>query len=238
MPNRDGILQITESLQQYDDLGAIHIVSHGDVGELSLGSSKLNQNTLNNYLDSLTSWTHAITETADILLYGCNVAGDPTGEEFVESLSQYTAADILASTDLTGSAELGGDWDLEFSFGEIDAQLAFKAEVKTNYEQILYDSFSFSPPPGGFNNNFGSDSGFDDFVIDDRFTLDPYDPLDYDLDFDFGLDNFDGYSDFDNDSDSGFDLDNYDFSNPQINSDVLDFTPAKINFNPTDLDII
>ncbi|MEM8723512.1 MAG: DUF4347 domain-containing protein [Cyanobacteria bacterium P01_G01_bin.39] len=110
---RDGILQITESLQEYDNLAAIHIASHGDVGQLSLGNSKLNQDNLNYYRDSLISWSGSMTGNADILLYGCNVAGDPTGREFVESLSQYTQADILASTDLTGSADLGGDWDLE-----------------------------------------------------------------------------------------------------------------------------
>ncbi|MEL6439459.1 MAG: DUF4347 domain-containing protein [Cyanobacteria bacterium J06621_8] len=46
---RDGIIQITESLQQYQNLSAIHIVSHGDVGELSLGDSLLNYDSLNYY---------------------------------------------------------------------------------------------------------------------------------------------------------------------------------------------
>ncbi len=40
-PQDDGIVQITESLKQHNDLDEIHIVSHGDIGELSLGNSKL-----------------------------------------------------------------------------------------------------------------------------------------------------------------------------------------------------
>lgn len=139
---RDGIIQITESLQQYDDLNAIHIASHGDIGELSLGNSKLNQNTLKNYADDLISWRDSIAEHGDLLLYGCNVGGDISGVEFVEDLSQYTAADILASTDLTGSNDLGGDWDLEFAVGDINTNLAFKEEVIENYEYVLNDFFN------------------------------------------------------------------------------------------------
>ncbi|MEM8718332.1 MAG: DUF4347 domain-containing protein [Cyanobacteria bacterium P01_G01_bin.39] len=136
---RDGIEQITESLQQYDDLAAVHIASHGSVGQLSLGNSKLNQDNLNSYQDSVTNWADALIETGDILLYGCNVAADPTGTEFIDSLSQYTQADILASTDLTGSADLNGDWDLEYATGEIDAQLAWSAENNQNYQHVLND---------------------------------------------------------------------------------------------------
>ncbi len=43
---RDGIFQITNYLSQYDDLNAVHIVSHGSAGQLFLGNTKLNQDTL------------------------------------------------------------------------------------------------------------------------------------------------------------------------------------------------
>ena len=142
---RDGIVQITESLQQYDDLNAIHIVSHGDIGELSLGNSKLNQNTLNNYADDLINWGNSIGDRGDILLYGCNVGGDISGAKFVENLAQYTTADILASTDLTGSTHLGGDWDLEFAVGDINTNLAFKAEITQDYQYVLNDFFNNIP---------------------------------------------------------------------------------------------
>ena len=138
-PQRDGIVQITESLKQHNDLDGIHIISHGDIGELSLGNSKLNQNTLSNYGDELTSWADSLANHGDILLYGCNVAADVAGAEFVKDLSQYTTADILASNNLTGSIELGGDWDLEYAVGDIEAELAFNIQVNQNYTQVLND---------------------------------------------------------------------------------------------------
>ncbi|MBQ4783340.1 DUF4347 domain-containing protein, partial [Pectobacterium versatile] len=51
----------------------------------------------------------ALTESGDLLLYGCEVA-QSSGQSFVSLLAQITGADIAASNDTTG---LGGDWDLE-----------------------------------------------------------------------------------------------------------------------------
>ena len=144
-------------MQQYDDLDAIHIVSHGDVGELSLGSTKLNKNTLNSYANGLITWRDFIADNGDILLYGCSIAESAVGEEFVEDLSQYTAADILASVDLTGSEDLGGDWDLEFAIGDIEEDLAFDAEIKSSYQHTLVDAeFTVisTRPDDGFNDRF------------------------------------------------------------------------------------
>ena len=62
-----------------------------------------------------------MTEDADLLLYGCNLAGNSEGEEFVAVLSTMTGADVAASTDLTGHETLGGDWDLEYQTGLIEA---------------------------------------------------------------------------------------------------------------------
>jgi len=85
---RDGVVQITDSISKYGSLDAVHIVSHGDAGKLFLGNTELNQNALNQYEDILTSWGDFIEEDGDILLYGCDVAADLAGAEFVKNLSE------------------------------------------------------------------------------------------------------------------------------------------------------
>ncbi|MGL6344723.1 MAG: DUF4347 domain-containing protein, partial [Waterburya sp.] len=134
---QDGIVQITDYLSQYNSLEAIHVISHGEAGKLFLGNTELNQTTLSKYADLLTGWSNSFTKDADILLYGCNVAADLAGTEFVSNLSGYTNADISASTDLTGTKDLGGDWDIEYTVGDIEAELAFNAEVNQNYKHVL-----------------------------------------------------------------------------------------------------
>lgn len=48
-----------------------------------------------------------------------------------------TGADVAASTDLTGSALLGGDWTLEASAGSIETTVPFAADVLTRWQGTL-----------------------------------------------------------------------------------------------------
>ena len=89
------------------------------------------------YADELTQWQSALNDEADILLYGCNVAAGAAGQAFVTQLHQLTGADIAASTDLTGTAALGGDWQLEYTQGQIETELAVEASVLETYGATL-----------------------------------------------------------------------------------------------------
>ncbi|MFZ2724938.1 MAG: DUF4347 domain-containing protein, partial [Methylococcaceae bacterium] len=140
-PNKDGLLQIAKALQNRHDLDAIHIVSHGSSGGLSLGSSLLNSNNLSFYSNALTTIRSALTENGDILLYGCNIAQGETGLNFINNLAQLTAADIAASTNLTGNSALGGDWLLEQSTGTIEATAPFNSAILSDYSGVLSDDF-------------------------------------------------------------------------------------------------
>ncbi|MBD1918191.1 MULTISPECIES: DUF4347 domain-containing protein [Cyanophyceae] len=131
---QNGITQITNALELFSGLESIHIISHGEAGGLTLGSTDLNNNTLDSYGSYLTQWQKAMTSTADILLYGCNVGFSPSGKNFVDRLSQWTKADIAASDDITGSA---GDWDFELVTGSIEATLAVGAEAQASYASNL-----------------------------------------------------------------------------------------------------
>ncbi|MDZ4293292.1 MAG: tandem-95 repeat protein, partial [Hydrogenophaga sp.] len=120
-PDRDGVEQIAEILRDREGVDAIHIVSHGADGQLFLGSGTLNTATLANaYGDEMDVIAAALSDDADILIYGCDVASTEAGVELMQGLSDATGADVAASTDATGAAELGGDWVLEAQGGQID----------------------------------------------------------------------------------------------------------------------
>jgi glucose/arabinose dehydrogenase len=118
--NLDGVAQITDTLSQRSDINSVHVFSHGSSGDILLGSSHLNLGNLQSYSDSLNRWQNALTENADILLYGCDVGAEIGGLEFVKQLSQMSGADIAASSNTTGSTVLGGDWELEVKAGTIE----------------------------------------------------------------------------------------------------------------------
>jgi len=134
---RDGVEQITESLQNYDRLESIHLISHGREGAIALGSTELSSTNLKRYRDGLQSWSAALTSDADILIYGCNVAAGATGTAFIDRLSQLTTADVAASKDLTGRSSLGGDWELEIATGQIEAQIAIAPQSQNTYSSVL-----------------------------------------------------------------------------------------------------
>ncbi|WP_251955889.1 DUF4347 domain-containing protein [Nostoc commune] len=133
--NKDGVEQITQALQG-GKYKSVHIVSHGSTGSLQLGYTQLNSNNLNYYTNQLQQWRNYLSDDADILLYGCDVANGE-GTEFVEQISQITGANVAASTDKTGSKALGGNWDFEFKIGKIESSLAFKTHVIQTYDYVL-----------------------------------------------------------------------------------------------------
>jgi hypothetical protein len=136
-PSQDELTQITQVLSGLSDIRSLSIFSHGSDGHLQLGSTDLNLNNLGNYADALTNWRGALTEDADILLYGCNVAASKAGQDFVQQIDQLTGADVGASKDLTGSASVGGNWNLEFSTGAIETPKILPSWVQEGYNHTL-----------------------------------------------------------------------------------------------------
>ena len=137
---KDGIQQISDTLEGDTKYEAIHILSHASDGKISLGNTELSGDNLTNYANQLTNWQNALNEEADILLYGCRVAETETGVEFVKYLSQLTEADIAASTDDTGHIDFYGDWDLEYQTGSIDTKIAFSTEIQESWHDIAIAS--------------------------------------------------------------------------------------------------
>jgi hypothetical protein len=133
---RDGIEQITAALHGHAELDAIHIVSHGTEGAVQLGSTWLDGSSLETQASAIASWGDALANDADLLFYGCDLASDG-GAAFVDSMADLTGADVAASTDPTGAATLGGDWELEYAAGGIETQVAFGAELQQSWAQVL-----------------------------------------------------------------------------------------------------
>jgi len=113
----DGLQQIVSALAGRTGIDALHIVSHGAAGALNFGALTLDQSTLADHTAQLQAIGSSLTPNGDILLYGCATGA---ASSFVEQLAIATGADVAASNDSTGSAALGGDWDLEVTSGSIE----------------------------------------------------------------------------------------------------------------------
>lgn len=123
---KDGLAQIADYLENHshasggETFNAIHLLSHGNAGEVQLGSITLDSANLASEAPTLAKIHNLLAPGADLLLYGCDVAQGARGSAFVTQLAKVSGLDVAASTNLTGGKT--GDWVLETTAGKIQAQ--------------------------------------------------------------------------------------------------------------------
>ncbi|MGF2014138.1 DUF4347 domain-containing protein, partial [Nostoc sp. DedVER01b] len=160
-PEVDGVMQITQTLQNQPQIGTIHLVAHGSPGCLCLGNAQLSLKTLESYAPELRTWREAMSQQGQMLLYGCHLAAGEMGAEFVQKLHQLTGVKIAASTTAIGNAADGGNWELdvrlERAASEVKTELplAFRTEAMAAYAGVLNTTPSSSTEsfPFDFNRN-------------------------------------------------------------------------------------
>ena len=117
----DGLEALRDYLGGRPALSAIHLIGHGSAGALTLGTARLDGESLAQYRSTLAQIGAGLQETGDLLIYGCDVARGVQGQAFLQQLANLTQADLAASDDLTGPSALGGDGQLEFVVGSVEA---------------------------------------------------------------------------------------------------------------------
>ena len=135
--DRDGLEQLDEIISSFEQIDALHLISHGNDGEVELGNATVDLATLLANADTLSDWQDNFSGDADVLIYGCDLAATAEGENFATTLAQLTRTDVAASDDRTGSAALGGDWQLEFATGEITSKLVFSPEFQQQFTNVF-----------------------------------------------------------------------------------------------------
>ncbi len=136
-PDQNGIDLIGRTLARHQAITAVHLISHGQAGEITLGNTMLNPTQLATHADTIAGWREALSNNADWLIYGCNLTATDEGERFIDEFARLTGADVAASDDLTGNAAKGGDWDLEYATGTIESQIAVSQAAQLSWNQVL-----------------------------------------------------------------------------------------------------
>ena len=117
-PGTDAVALISAHLAKKRDLSAIRIISHGNDGYIVLNGNIIDSEYLAENSGQISSWSNSLSENADIMLYGCNVAESGEGREFVDNFADLTGADIAAATFATGGVE--ANWQLDYHTGAIE----------------------------------------------------------------------------------------------------------------------
>ncbi|AMK78524.1 MULTISPECIES: Ig-like domain-containing protein [Methylomonas] len=129
--------QIANAVQERENLAAIHIFSHGNDGELTLGGQLFTQYNLDDFQAELSRIGASLRTDGDMLLYGCNLASHADGLALTQVLANLTGADVAASNNATGNLRYGADWQLEQTVGVVESQSAVSPEAIDAYQGRL-----------------------------------------------------------------------------------------------------
>lgn len=144
-PNQDililqqgnGLTELNEYLDENGgEYSAIHFVTHGDDGNIIINDKIIDQQSFN-----ASEWSELkdhLTDSGDILFYGCNIAGTAEGEALIDQIAAACDADVAASTDTTG---LSGNWDLEYTSGDVETASLTVDNYRYDLTEIVVNSF-------------------------------------------------------------------------------------------------
>ncbi|MBO9678769.1 MAG: DUF4347 domain-containing protein [Acidovorax sp.] len=163
-PSLPGLPQLADALRGHRNLAAIHVVSHASAGVLLLGSSRITPENAREELATLSALREAVRPGADLLFYGCDLAASAEGGALLDIVQQQTGLDVAASSNLTGSLALGGDWDLEAVRGSIETTVAFSDKALKDFSHVLVASSGTKTFSLGWTDNSTSLNSTD-FVV-------------------------------------------------------------------------
>ena len=161
-PGTDGLSFITTTLSHHQGVSAIHLVSHGEPGQVVVGNTPLDLATMMARASDVARWGAALGPNADLLLYGCSVGLGDTGAAWLQALQSLTGADVAASDDITGGAL--GDWVLEAQRGRVDTPVAMSVSLQSQWEEALAATSPSSPGTAVWSSSGGgpvSDAAWD-----------------------------------------------------------------------------
>jgi Domain of unknown function (DUF4347) len=79
----DCLNRVREVLQQHGAIDSLHLVGHGEPGQISLGRDALNASNLLFFAEKVKAWADFLVSSSQILLYGCRTGAGIIGRRFV-----------------------------------------------------------------------------------------------------------------------------------------------------------
>ncbi len=136
-PGKDAMQQINDYLDvSGKEYSAIHIVSHGNTGYITLAGARFDSSNF-----AAADWTaigEHLTDGGDILFYGCNLAENQAGQDFIAMVADASGADVAASTDATG---ISGNWTLEYQVGVLETTAISVSGYDRDLDSVDVDNF-------------------------------------------------------------------------------------------------
>jgi len=133
----DGLREMAAFLAGRHGLASIGLVAHGEPGKVLLGTGALDGQSLGNYVRELAVIGAALEQNGELDLWSCAVAAGQEGEGLVHDLALATGAGVAASGHVIGSANHGGNWQLDVRAAGARGEVPFSDNALSAFEETL-----------------------------------------------------------------------------------------------------
>src|SRR6185312_12413459 len=135
-PTEPAPLQMARFLAGHADIDVIHIIAHGQPGEVCFGVGALSLGTIEEHRGDLAAIGRALAADGEIRLWACNAARGQRGVSFLDGLRMATGANVLGASGLVGAAACGARWELDAS-ADGTARPPLTEEGIANYAGVM-----------------------------------------------------------------------------------------------------
>jgi Ca2+-binding RTX toxin-like protein len=106
-------LEMARVLGQRQDIDVLHVIAHGQPGEVNFSSGVFSLESLDEHSDDLARLGAALAADGEIRLWACEAAAGDKGAAFIGAFARSTGVPVVASAGRIGAAAHGGNWNLD-----------------------------------------------------------------------------------------------------------------------------
>ena len=129
------IAQMARALEGRTKLDAIHVIAHGQPGEVSFAAGALSVETIEGETAGLGSFGAALGAEGALSIWACETGAGERGAAFTDALAEETGARVATASGLVGAAARGGTWALDRGVGASRSPLT--AEGMAAYAGVM-----------------------------------------------------------------------------------------------------
>ncbi|MCW5607005.1 MAG: DUF4347 domain-containing protein [Nitrosomonas sp.] len=136
-PESEPIAQLTNAVHAHSPVEEIVLVVHAIPGQIHFSGGLVGTEELEWHRQQLQTWRESLSTDAKLCIYACQLAADKEGLAFIDTLKDFTGAEVAASSLQMGDTGKGKNWNFDRFTTFFSASNPFHQDSLLNYAHTL-----------------------------------------------------------------------------------------------------
>ncbi|MBX3641354.1 MAG: DUF4347 domain-containing protein, partial [Nitrosomonas sp.] len=136
-PESEPIAQLTHAIHAYAPVEEVVLVVHAIPGQIHFSGGLVGTEELEWHRQQLQTWRESLSTDAKLCIYACQLAADKEGLAFIDTLKDFTGAEVAASSLQMGNTGKGKNWNFDRFTTFFSASNPFHQDSLLNYAHTL-----------------------------------------------------------------------------------------------------